>query len=118
VAADRKFGSEVAERPQPLGTGGARSFFWLWSTSSAHKVTGVREAIEATGAVLLYLPPYSPDLNPIEQLFAKLRALLRNSKPPNEPSRPSGVFSTTSRPRSARAILPTMDVARSKWKRL
>jgi len=43
---------------------------------SAHKVDGVRQAIEATGATLLYLPPYSPDLNPIEQVFAKLKALL------------------------------------------
>lgn len=46
---------------------------------AAHKVAGVREAIEATGARLLYLPPYSPDLNPIEQLFAKLKALLRKA---------------------------------------
>jgi transposase len=45
----------------------------------AHKVAGVRQAIEAAGAVLLYLPPYSPDLNPIEQLFAKLKALLRKA---------------------------------------
>ena len=45
----------------------------------AHKVFGVRQAIEAAGAVLLYLPPYSPDLNPIEQLFAKLKALLRKA---------------------------------------
>jgi transposase len=44
---------------------------------SSHKVTGVREAIEARGAILIYLPPYSPDLNPIEQAFAKLKALLR-----------------------------------------
>lgn len=44
---------------------------------SSHKVAGVREAIAARGASLLYLPPYSPDLNPIEQLFAKLKALLR-----------------------------------------
>ena len=43
----------------------------------SHKVTGVRQAIEAAGARLLYLPPYSPDLNPIEQAFAKLKALLR-----------------------------------------
>jgi transposase len=43
----------------------------------SHKVTGVREAIEARRASLLYLPPYSPDFNPIEQLFAKLKALLR-----------------------------------------
>lgn len=46
---------------------------------SAHKVAGVREAIEAVGARLLYLPPYSPDMNPIEQLFAKLKALLRKA---------------------------------------
>lgn len=42
-----------------------------------HKAAGVREAIEAAGAKILYLPPYSPDLNPIELLFAKLKALLR-----------------------------------------
>jgi transposase len=46
---------------------------------AAHKVPGVRDAIEAAGATLLYLPPYSPDFNPIEQLFAKLKALLRKA---------------------------------------
>jgi len=46
---------------------------------AAHKVDGVRQAITAAGASLLYLPPYSPDLNPIEQLFAKLKALLRKA---------------------------------------
>ena len=46
---------------------------------TAHKVAGVREAIEVTGARLVYLPPYSPDLNPIEQAFAKLKALLRRA---------------------------------------
>ena len=46
---------------------------------SAHKVSGVREAIEAVGARLFYLPPYSPDFNPIEQVFAKLKALLRKA---------------------------------------
>jgi transposase len=45
----------------------------------AHKVKGVREAIEARGAKLIYLPPYSPDLNPIEMVFAKLKALLRKA---------------------------------------
>ncbi len=44
-----------------------------------HKVAGVREAITAVGAGLLHLPPYAPDLDPIEQLFAKLKALLRNA---------------------------------------
>ena len=45
----------------------------------AHEVSGVREAIEAVGAVLLYLPPYSPDFNPIEMAFSKLKALLRKA---------------------------------------
>ena len=43
----------------------------------SHKVAGVRAAIEAAGASLLYLPAYSPDLNPIEQAFAKLKSRLR-----------------------------------------
>lgn len=42
-----------------------------------HKVHGVREAVEAVGAIVRYLPAYSPDLNPIEQVFAKLKAALR-----------------------------------------
>jgi len=46
---------------------------------SCHKVSGVREAIEACGATLLYLPAYSPDLNPIENFFAKLKTLLRKA---------------------------------------
>ncbi len=46
---------------------------------SSHKVGGVREAIAAVGATLLYLPPYSPDLNPIEKFFARLKALLRKA---------------------------------------
>ncbi len=45
----------------------------------AHKVAGIRQAIEAAGATLLYLPPYSPDCNPIEMAFAKLKALLRKA---------------------------------------
>jgi transposase len=46
---------------------------------AAHKVAGVRQAIEACGAELRYLPPYSPDLNPIENAFAKLKAHVRTS---------------------------------------
>ena len=46
----------------------------------AHKVDGIRQTIEACGARLVYLPPYSPDLNPIEQFFAKLKAHLRKAK--------------------------------------
>ena len=46
---------------------------------SSHKRVGVREAIEAANATLLYLPPYSPDLNPIEQAFAKFKWLLKSA---------------------------------------
>ena len=49
------------------------------SNLAAHKVAGIRAAIAAVGASVLYLPPYSPDLNPIEQTFAKLKALLRKA---------------------------------------
>ncbi len=45
----------------------------------AHKVTGVRQAIEGAGAKLIYLPPYSPDFNPIEMAFSKLKAALRKA---------------------------------------
>jgi len=47
---------------------------------SSHKVAGVKPAIEAAGAALRYLPPYSPDLNPIEQVFSKLKTLLRSAQ--------------------------------------
>lgn len=43
----------------------------------AHKADGVRQAIEGAGCELLFLPPYSPDFNPIEMAFSKLKALLR-----------------------------------------
>jgi transposase len=46
---------------------------------SSHKGSRVRELIEEKGGELLYLPPYSPDLNPIEEAFAKLKALLRRA---------------------------------------
>lgn len=47
---------------------------------SAHKVKGIRELIEVRGAQLLYLPPYSPDLNPIEQAWSKFKQYLRTAK--------------------------------------
>ena len=47
----------------------------------SHKVAGVKEAVEAVGAHIRYLPPYSPDLNPIENLVAQLQALLRQAAP-------------------------------------
>lgn len=46
---------------------------------SSHKGPAVRDMIQAAGARLLYLPPYSPDFNPIENAFAKLKALLRKA---------------------------------------
>lgn len=46
---------------------------------SSHKVSGVKEAIHKVQATLVYLPPYSPDLNPIEKYFSKLKALLRKT---------------------------------------
>ena len=51
----------------------------LMDNLASHKVAGVKEAIERAGATLRYLPAYSPDLNPIEQAFAKLKAALRKA---------------------------------------
>ena len=59
-----------------------------------HKGPKVRQLIEAAGADLLDLPPYSPDFNPIENAFAKLKALLRKRR--SEPSKASGSPSATS----------------------
>ncbi|MCK1636935.1 IS630 family transposase [Bradyrhizobium sp. 157] len=53
----------------------------LDNLSAVHKGKLARNAIRATGAHLLFLPPYSPDLNPIEQLFAKLKHLIRAAEP-------------------------------------
>jgi len=50
---------------------------------AAHKQPDVRRAIEAAGAQLRFLPPYSPDFNPIELAFAKLKAFLRAARPRN-----------------------------------
>jgi transposase len=49
---------------------------------NSHKVAGVREAVEGVGARVLYLPPYSPDLNPIELLFSKFKWLVRSTSCP------------------------------------
>ena len=46
----------------------------------AHKVSGVAEIVESVGAIVLYLPPYSPDFNPIEQMWSKIKAYLRKVK--------------------------------------
>jgi transposase len=65
----------------------------------AHKGAAVREAIQAAGATLRFLPPYSPDFNPIENAFSKLKARLRKAAP--APSTRSGTQSEM-RSRSSR----------------
>lgn len=47
---------------------------------SSHKISGIEETIKSAGAHIRYLPPYSPDLNPIELMWSKLKAILRKSK--------------------------------------
>ena len=64
---------------QVLAPSLARGDIVIMDNLSSHKVAGVREAIKARGAFLLYLPPYSPDLNPIELAFSKFKALLRKA---------------------------------------
>jgi len=51
---------------------------------ATHKIRGVREALEAVGARLLYLPPYSPDFNPIEPMWSKIKQTLRSHAPRTE----------------------------------
>ena len=53
---------------------------------AAHKAAGVQEAIAANGAQLLYLPPYSPDLNPIEPCWSKIKTFLRAAKARTRPA--------------------------------
>ena len=86
----------------------------------AHKVAGVREAVEAAGARLLYLPPYSPDFNPIEQLFAKIKALLRKAAERSVDGLWSRMqaFSTPSHPRNAPTTSATSGMLHAKWKTL
>ena len=71
-----RFRASVTQR---LGPSLRRGDTVILDNLGAHKVVGVREAVEAAGARLLYLPPYSPDFNPIERAFAKLKALLRSA---------------------------------------
>ena len=71
----------------------------------AHKVSGVKQAIEAAGATRLLLPPYSPDFNPIEQAFAKLKAC--SERPPLEPSMTYGMPSPRSSNSSHQPNAPT-----------
>src|ERR1035437_7448309 len=53
-----------------------------------HKIRGIVEAIEAAGARLLYLPPYSPDFNPIENMWSKINQILRSQAPRTESELP------------------------------
>ncbi|MWV25892.1 IS630 family transposase, partial [Methylobacterium sp. 2A] len=71
-----RFRSTVADSLVPVLRAGDTV---ILDNLQAHKVAGVREAIEAVGARVLYLPPYSPEFNPIEQIFAKLKHLLRTA---------------------------------------
>jgi transposase len=54
--------------------------FVVMDNLRCHKVAGVKEAIESVGAFVLYLPPYSPDFNPIEMMWSKIKAILRKLK--------------------------------------
>ena len=86
----------------------------------AHKVHGVRQAIEAAGATLRDLPPYSPDVNPIEMAFAKLKAAL--APPPRERFPTSGKPSLTpfvaSPHKNAPTISPPQETMQPEWKML
>ena len=84
---------------------------------SAHKVAGVRELIEATGARLIYPPPYSPDLNPIEQVWSKVKQILRSLKgaPPMRSKPPSLRLSPRLLPRTQSPGLPIVDMVYNKY---
>ena len=78
----------------------------------AHKPVAVRQAIERTGAELRFLPPYSPDFNPIEMAFSKFK--LSSRRPPHEPSMISGTPSqrpsNCSRRENAKITSPLLDM--------
>jgi transposase len=63
-----------------------RGMIVVMDNLAAHRIAGVQTAIEAAGARLLLLPPYSPDFNPIENAFAKLKAILRKTAARTVPS--------------------------------
>ena len=76
-----------------------------------HKVPGVREAIEVAGAWVVYLPPYSPDYNPIEQVFAKVKSRLRSRKERTQDSLTLNLVATW------RVVRPLSQSARTRWRR-
>ena len=63
---------------------GFDAFAGVIKSGGTHKVRGVRASIEAAGARLLYLPPYSPDFNPIEPMWSKIKQTLRSHAPRTE----------------------------------
>jgi transposase len=78
---------------------------------SAHKSPVAEQAIRAKGAWILFLPPYSPDLNPIEMAFAKLKAHLRRRAIPSTPSgKRSAKSAICSSPPNAETISPPQDM--------
>jgi transposase len=87
---------------------------------SSHKVAGVADAIEAAGARFIHLPPYSPDLNPIEKLFTNSRPCC--ARPPNAAAQRSGpkseTFWITSHPRHVSTTSIPRDLAPLKSKLL
>ena len=80
---------------------------------SAHKSDEVREAIEAAGAKLRYLPPYSPDLNPIEQAFSNLKAHLRKHKERSSKAFGTGSLQVSHQP-NAETSFATLDMRKFK----
>jgi transposase len=87
---------------------------------SAHKHADIREIIEAAGAALLYLPPYSPDFNPIENAFAKLKAILRKAAARTlndlwDVIGQADKRSTPSVPKNAPTISPPPDMRLTEW---
>ena len=82
----------------------------------SHKGRAIRVAIRAAKAKLLFLPAYSPDLNPIEQAFAKMKTLLRkaDARTIDDTWRPSAPCSTASPRQNAQITSPTQDMLRPK----
>jgi transposase len=78
----------------------------------SHKVEGIQQAVAAVGGKVLYLPPYSPDLNPIEKLFSKLKTLLRKAAPraTEELCKVIGALLNTLTPANARTTLTRPDM--------
>ena len=87
---------------------------------AAHKVAGFEEAVRTAGASLTYLPPYSPDLNPIEQALAKLKALLRKAAARTRETlwNPIASCSAPSHQTSAETTSPTQATSPSKTEML